>query len=90
MSRHLVIGDPVIDSDDFRIGMVISTGRGFTGRTFKIVKRYRDGGWGTVELRKNGTWPKAPKRINETWLRIHFPTHGYDVISDPEGVPRPW
>lgn len=82
-SREIPIGSPIVDSNDFRVGMVVSTGRGSTGRTFKIVKAYIDGGWGWVELRKNGTWPKTPKRINETWLRIQFPSHGYDVIADP-------
>lgn len=88
MSRTLKIGDPIISSDDFRIGMVISSGQGLGGRTYKIVKRYPRATeygsvWGWVELRKNGTWPKGPKRINGAWLSQHFPRHGYDVIADP-------
>ncbi len=87
MSRTLNIGDPIISSDDFRIGMVISSGV-VGGRTYKIVKRYPRATeygsvWGWVELRKNGTWPKGPKRINGHWLSQHFPRHGYDVVADP-------
>lgn len=77
------VGDPIISSDDFVLGLVISTGKGPRGETLKLTKRYKDGGWGWVKLRKNGTWPKGPKKFDPTWLEHHFPRHGYDVIADP-------